>query len=286
MKISLGRGTRTLQYSHHQILDASGSHLVSKVASYDEIRDSVYSRGSSGAGKNKSLVTVGHTTLHDPTPSELASVSDHERNREFASDMRRQQYLCGRSLLRRMLEDWTGIQAASHELTLTEAGKPVCVEGPAISITHSGDRIACGIAESGDIGIDLEVINDRRDPEKLAKKFFSREESDWLGTQPTNRFFMLWVLKEAYVKAIGRSIFGGINRLRCTVVPPGIDVIAVSDRMHDLRLYKSEDSLLALAATEVSLADVSIRRWDADANELLTSEEFHLLASSRDPFKM
>jgi 4'-phosphopantetheinyl transferase len=209
-------------------------------------------------------------------------VPAEECDREFGSDRRRQQFLCARSLLRLMLQNWTGRPAASHQLITTKDGKPVCVDGPAISITHSGDQVACSIAESGAIGIDLEIANNRRDTQKLAKKFFSTEESNWLDTQPQDRFLMLWVLKEAYVKAIGRSIFGGINRLACKVVPPDIDVMGMHDPMRQVGLYQTGDGFLALASTTVPLADVSIRQWDSNVGELLACEDIRLLAMSGD----
>jgi len=280
MEIRLRWCARALQYRCHQILDASGSHLVSKPARDNDNYVSVYSRCSSIDGNEKSLVTVGYTTLHDPLPSELALIPGHERNREFGSSIRRRQYLCARALLRRMLQDWTGTPAASHELTLTEDGKPVCIGGPAVSITHAGDRVACSIAEPGDIGIDLEFIDERRDRIKVANRFFSAEESIWLSTQPSDRFFMVWVLKEAYVKAIGRGIFGSVNRMRCKVVPPDIDVMTMKDRMRNFCLYSTGDGFLALAATEDSLADVSIKLWDPYSDQFAESNEFRLLAMS------
>jgi len=227
-------------------------------------------------------VTVGHTELHDLTSSELALIPSAERDREFGSARRRQQYLCGRSLLRRMLQDRTGEPGIGHQLTTTETGKPVCIDGPAISVTHAGDRVACSVAEDGDIGIDLEVIAEHRDISKIARKFFSAEESAWLDTQPKDRFFMLWVLKEAYIKAVGRSIFGGINSLRCKVEPPHIDTISMADQMNELRLYVADDSLLAIAITEASLADVEFLRWDPDTEGLTSSNEYRLLATTRE----
>jgi phosphopantetheine--protein transferase-like protein len=227
-------------------------------------------------------VTVGHTDLHDLTSSELTLIPSAERDREFGSARRRQQYLCGRSLLRRMLQDRTGEPAISHQLTTTESGKPVCIDGPAISITHAGDRVACGVAEDGDIGIDIELMAEQRDISRITRKFFSEEESSWLETQTKDRFFMLWVLKEAYVKATGRSIFGGINRLRCKVEPPHIDIISMSDRMRSLCLYVTDDSMLALAATETSLATVEFERWDTDTERLTSSNEYRLLATTRE----
>ncbi len=229
------------------------------------------------------MVTVGHTNVHDLTPSEMALIPGAEREREFGSARRRQQYLCGRSLLRRMLQERTGKAAINHQLTTTETGKPVCIDGPAISVTHAGDRVACSVAEDGEIGIDLEVIGEHRDISKIARKFFSAEESGWLDSQPKDRFYMLWVLKEAYVKAAGRSIFGGINSLRCKVEPPHIDTLSMADKMRELRLYVADDSLLALATSEASLADVEFERWDPDAERLTSSSEYHLLAMTSEP---
>jgi phosphopantetheine--protein transferase-like protein len=226
------------------------------------------------------LVTVGYSQLHDLTSPELARLPDAEREREFGSDKRRQEFLCGRSLLRRMLQDKTGVPAANHELKISEDGKPECVGGPAISITHAGDQVACGIADSGAVGVDLEAVALRRDPKKLANKLFSSDESDWLAAQPVDHFFMLWVLKEAYVKAIGRSIFGGINRLRCRVLPPDIEVIGMDDRMHNLCLFSAGEVYLALASTEESLSDVAISKWDFGTDQFVANDEFSLLATS------
>lgn len=228
------------------------------------------------------MVTVGHTRLHEPTPLELALLPACELDRSFASARRRRQYLCGRALLRRLLQDLAGEPAISFELETTADGKPVCVGGPAISITHTGDVIACCVAESGDVGVDLEVNNEQRETRKIAGKFFSPEESAWLDSQPGDRFFMLWVLKEAYVKAIGRSIFGGINRLRCTVAPPEINILGNSDRMRELGLYRLDGAFLALATTDDSLADVRFSNWNSVTDELSPGTNAQLLARSGD----
>ncbi len=228
------------------------------------------------------MVTVGYTKARDLTANELALVPDEEKNRTFGSSKRRQQFLCGRSLLRLMLQDRTGKPAASHRLTTTADGKPVCLDGPAVSITHSGERVACGLAEGSDIGIDLEVVDEDRDMHKVAKKFFSAEEFEWLDAQPKNRFFMLWVLKEAYVKALGQSIFGGLNKLRCKVLPPKIVAIGNDEHAGRLRLYGTEDSFLALATTAGSLGAVTFHRWEPGAERLLASNEFHLTATTAD----
>lgn len=228
------------------------------------------------------MVTVGYTKIRDLTSAELSLVPNDEREREFGSSKRRQQFLCGRSLLRLMLQNRSGKPAAGHRLIAAKGGKPECVGGPAVSITHAGDSVACCIADAGEVGIDLEVIGERRDPIKIAAKFFSKEEADWLGTQPQDRFFMLWVLKEAYLKALGRSIFGGLNQFCCRVRPPVIETIRMSEHMRELCLYVMGDSILALATTEAALTAVTFGRWEPGAAELEASNDFHLLARSEE----
>ena len=213
---------------------------------------------------------------------ELALLPDCERQRNFASARRKQQYLCGRALLRRVLQEYTSAPGISFELSATDDGKPVFMGGPAISISHTGDLVACCVAESGDVGIDLEVNNDQRETREVANKFFSAEESAWLGSQPSDRFFMLWVLKEAYVKATGLSIFGGVNRLRCTVVPPDINVLGNADRMRELRLYSLGGTFLALATTSESLLETRFVTWNSSTDELLPGTDAQLLAVSGD----
>jgi len=225
---------------------------------------------------------VAYTPVRELSPAELKLIPGYERDREFGSRKRQQQYLCGRSLLRLMLQRWTGNPADSHKLVTSKDGKPSCMDGPAVSITHSGDIVACGLAETGELGIDLEDIDRHRDTLKIAHKFFSDEEAAWLDSQPRDRFFMLWVLKEAYVKALGRSIFGGIDRLRCKVQPPDIDVRFVGEKIRDLCLYTMGNRFLALATTQASLAAIKFERWDAGAEQLVTDKGFRFMAMTND----
>jgi len=230
------------------------------------------------------VVKAAYTNIRELTPSERELIPGHELEHQetFTAERRQQEYLCGRALLRLMLEHWTGRPAKSHRLSKAESGKPVCIDGPAVSITHSGGLVACAIADSGDIGIDLEAINPRRNIAKVARKFYSENEVNWLETQAPDRFFMLWVLKEAYVKAMGRSIFGGINGLCCKVNPPRIDVIDASDGFRELGLYNCDDMFLGLATTQAALGDVKIGRWNPGGEIESANNKFKLMATTYD----
>jgi len=230
------------------------------------------------------VVKAAYTNIRELTASERELIPEHElaHQETFTAERRQQEYLCGRALLRLMLEHWTGKLAKSHRLSKAESGKPICVDGPAVSITHSGGLVACAIADSGEIGVDLEAVNPRRNIAKVADKFYSQKEALWLKTQPSDRFFMLWVLKEAYVKAMGRSIFGGINGLCCKVEPPRIEVIDASDGFRELGLYSCDDMFLGLATTQAALGDVKIGRWDPGGEIESANNEFKLMATTYD----
>ncbi len=226
------------------------------------------------------MVLVGYTELRDLTRAELTLLPKEEREREFGSDSRRRQFLCGRALLRLLLQQVTGRPAAEHVLTSETGGKPLCSDGPAISITHSGEHVACSVGAGGALGIDLERVDERREVAQITQRFFSAEEQAWISPGPKARFYMLWVLKEAFVKAHGQSVFGGLEKLQCAVEPPRIEARASEAGFQDLSLYRHGDMFLAIASTEMSLDNVHFMRWAPPANELKEGNDYSLVAST------
>ena len=61
---------------------------------------------------------------------------------------------------------------------------------------------------------------------------------------------MLWVLKEAYVKALGRGIFDGLNGLQCVIEPPQIRVLESAVDRLSLALFELDGAYLAVASTD------------------------------------
>jgi phosphopantetheine--protein transferase-like protein len=224
------------------------------------------------------LASIAYADIRDLPDAELALLSDDERERHFESTERRRQFLSGRLLARRMLQRRTGAPHASHRILTGDQGKPYCAGGPPLSITHAGGRVACCVADAGDVGIDLEPVGQRASTTRIAKRFFSAAEVDWMQEQPLERFFMLWVLKEACVKAIGGSIFHGLGRLCCRVVPPAIDVLGDLDGVQSLCLFRLGDSYLAVAATAESLAGVAVQKWDAERADFVNDEAAQRIA--------
>lgn len=82
------------------------------------------------------------------------------------------------------------------------SGKPtVSAGGCFVSLSHSGDYVACAIADSA-LGMDIQRL------EKLQSirivKIFSEEEKNWIcsvsGAESRERFYRVWTRKESYYK--------------------------------------------------------------------------------------
>jgi 4'-phosphopantetheinyl transferase len=202
-----------------------------------------------------------------------------ERASRYKSDLRRQQHIGSRTLLRALLAEHTGDPARSFDLSADARGKPVVAGGPAVSISHSRDIVACAVMDAGETGIDIEFPGRTRNVAGIAERYFSRAETAWLVTQPHDRFYQLWVLKEAWLKATGTGIAGGLDSLRCTVTPPRIELLPDSAPAAALRLYTLRDGLLGIATLGAQPGAIELHRWLPANGTFVETDEVELLAS-------
>lgn len=207
-------------------------------------------------------MSIAHAPIRELGGDELALLPASERERSFGTGGRRRQFQCGRWLLRSMLRARDDIVAAAQDVLVGEHGKPYFENGAAFSIAHAGDRVACCIADTGPVGIDLEFSNARRNIDGIAERFFSADEAKWLSTQPPERFFILWVLKEAWVKAQGRSIFGNMEEPGFRVIPPAVEMKGGGD-VKEEALFSLDGAYLAVASAGTLPAELVVERWDA-----------------------
>jgi 4'-phosphopantetheinyl transferase len=209
-------------------------------------------------------------------PAELARLPQTTR------PGRRAQHHAGRALLRAALEDVTGRPALEHDLLTTAHGKPVCRGGPSISVSHSGRWVACASAPRLAVGVDVQETTRRRPVESIARTYFSDRENRWLATRPPESFYMLWVLKEAYLKALGVGLAGGLNALQCRIEPPVVEVLAArSDREPiSLRLYALEAAFVALATADGKFGEIATMRWNPDGEPRWLPGRLRLIAAT------
>lgn len=89
-------------------------------------------------------------------------------------------------------------------------GKPYLTHAPRVrfNLAHSGHYAVCVLSDA-EAGCDVEELRDGL--LKVAKRFFSKEEHDYIfsrhgAARKRRAFFRVWTLKESYVKALGDGL--------------------------------------------------------------------------------
>lgn len=89
----------------------------------------------------------------------------------------------------------------------------------AISLAHSGDRVACALGRVAALGVDVEVVRPRPRLLAFAWRYYSAAEVAWLegfaGAAQLAAFYDIWTLREAWLKARGSGL-RDYRRAPCT----------------------------------------------------------------------
>jgi 4'-phosphopantetheinyl transferase len=200
--------------------------------------------------------------LAEEALAELVTDDDRQRVTPAMRERRRDEHLAGRALLRHALSSMTGQHPASFRIEVSASGKPVCAGAPPFSVSHSGDFVVCAVADTAveSVGVDMEAALSRESFVTIAERWFTPAEAEWVAADPKTRFRMLWVLKEAYLKALGAGLSGGLRSLECRVDPPKIYARTAAEAMPpELALFTGRAGDVAVAALGGGQVDVSVR---------------------------
>ncbi|MBN1759952.1 MAG: 4'-phosphopantetheinyl transferase superfamily protein [Chitinispirillaceae bacterium] len=166
----------------------------------------------------------------------LDFVTDECRQRAARFIRHEDRYRCvaGEVLARYAVSRFSGQRDASWRTGKNKFGKPYLLESPVhFNVSHSGKWVLCAVDHT-EIGVDVEVRR-RTDP-AVAERFFSTPERHMLAAvnvpeETRSLFFRLWVLKESYIKAIGRGLDCPLDSFAC--LPDGTDGAAGLVRFDD-----------------------------------------------------
>ena len=132
----------------------------------------------------------------------------------FASH--RKHLLLGRFLIRSVLSEYAPeTQASEWCFTENQYGKPAIDTAHHhcslfFNLSHSAGKLVLAVARIEPIGVDIESSTKARRILQIANRFFSEQEViDLLRLkedQQQQRFYELWTLKEAYIKACGQGL--------------------------------------------------------------------------------
>jgi 4'-phosphopantetheinyl transferase len=129
-----------------------------------------------------------------------------------------QSRIIARGALRLVLSSWVGRPPTDLRFGNDERGRPHLTEPKGRQWTFSVSRSThcCLIAvnKSGLVGVDVEDVAPLPDLDEIAHHYFARDEAaDILrlsGVAKRHAFYRCWVHKEAYLKARGIGLQGGL----------------------------------------------------------------------------
>ncbi|TZF89664.1 4'-phosphopantetheinyl transferase family protein, partial [Cognatilysobacter lacus] len=116
-----------------------------------------------------------------------------------------------------------GVGDARIGFERSEFGRPALrLDGRATAFdcnwSHSGNRLAIALGDGVQVGIDIERPRPRPRALELAHRYFTSAEADGLADidapEQARAFLRLWCAKEAVLKAHGRGLAFGLDRLR------------------------------------------------------------------------
>ena len=113
-------------------------------------------------------------------------------------------------------------------------GKPALTspwDGLHTSLSHSGGLVAVAVSTGRAVGVDVQELTPDLDLDRLSARFFPPDEARYVAAGPgstrAGRFALLWVRKEAVVKAAGSRLWANLptavrdRDVVCLTEPPG-----------------------------------------------------------------
>ena len=161
--------------------------------------------------------------------------------------------------------DWLGprLQCSAEAVPLQRSahGRPQLLAPHAMDDTswsHSGQGLLMAHARNAVVGIDLEYERPRKQVLALAQRYFDPAEAAWIAGQQEesarqSAFIRLWCAKEAVLKAHGRGLSFGLDRLRFDEVDGSLQLIACDAPLGDATRWRLRE-LIPQAGYRAALA--------------------------------
>lgn len=167
--------------------------------------------------------------------SKLLTIDELDRASRFNFTRHRNNFIVSRGVLRIILAEYLKICPIEVCLSYGKYGKPELDNKGTLNLffnlSHSESLVMYAITLNQKIGIDLEAIREIQEIDQIVDQFFSIYEKAEIQKLPPgkqiNAFYSIWTRKEAYIKALGKSITIAIdNQTRPTEKPNNNQMIS------------------------------------------------------------
>jgi 4'-phosphopantetheinyl transferase len=149
----------------------------------------------------------------------LMNAAERTSNKGYGTQPMRDADAITRALQRTVLSQYENCPPSQWVFSREDSGKPM-ITSPRTSVcfnlSHTQEWVACAVAQSSLVGVDVENCRREVPVLTLARRFFSKQEYLDLTSLPEedqkSRFFDCWTLKESYIKARGEGIALGLSK--------------------------------------------------------------------------
>jgi 4'-phosphopantetheinyl transferase len=174
----------------------------------------------------------------------LLNEEELEKQQRFHFERDRHRYLITRAMVRTVLSKYVEVEPREWRFDINPYGKPSIsaeherARGIEFNVSHTDGLVVMGVARGRAIGVDVENVSTREVEIEIADRYFAPKEVAELRALPRQkqkeRFFELWTLKEAYIKARGMGLSIPLDRFAFDVqgLPPArltVDASLIDD---------------------------------------------------------
>lgn len=195
----------------------------------------------------------------------VLSAAEQERARKFKFEKDEKLFAVAHAALRSILARYLSDASAKIEFATGPQGKPqlASCENLRFNLSHSGELAVISIA-SRELGVDVECIKENFGFEEVAEHFFTAREVAALRALPKHlqrrAFYQCWTCKEAFLKAKGTGLSGGLDEVQ--IVQDGESArIDANVPGWSLKEIDVADGYAAAVVIAGEPGDVEIYRW-------------------------
>lgn len=150
----------------------------------------------------------------------ILSAQEISFSKRFRDPVKKTRYILRNGILRSLIHKYTTTPPKNIDFCRTKFGKPfIGSKMNSVSIrfnvSYSHERLLLAFSREYFLGVDIEYKNREFQVIDIANRFFTSTEANLIRvgneTAQIDLFFRIWVLKEAYTKAVGKGLFLPLN---------------------------------------------------------------------------
>jgi 4'-phosphopantetheinyl transferase len=208
---------------------------------------------------------------------DFLSADERERASRYHFDRHRNEFILTRATLRILLASYLEKSPERFSFAYSAQGKPSLANEATdlrFNVSHTvsltDGLAALAFARKREIGVDVEKIRPDCDAEKLAERFFSKSERDYIvrfsGHALDEAFFRCWTRKEAFIKAKGGGLSIPLDQFDVSVAQgEPAALLATRPDPTEARLWQLRD--LPVKAGYAAALAVSVLDESGDAQD-------------------